>query len=196
MTVFTLFLKCLIIVGVNIGLGYLISYAWHFYLFYPRKIYIFGKYHFYFSPGLLHRGKKNLIEYLHKKLKEYFEFAKKDIWNINFLTDFEKKAYKEIFRFIKKYLKNDWLPNYLKKRINEVISVLLWITIRHLTRSVMPRVLIELQMEYRIDLLDLKLDVYKLSKLFEKHVYKYILGFNICLFTLVGVINMALFLIL
>ena len=191
-----IFIKCLVIVLINISLGWLISYLWHFYLFYPRKIFLFGKYPFFYSPGLLYRGKQKLIKYLHQKLNEYLEYAKSDYGNVNFLTEFEKNAYNEIFPYIKKFINIDWLPSFLTNRINEVLSSILWIVIRHLTRGVIPRIFIELQVECKIDLLDIKLDINMLKKMFEQHIYKYFMWFNMCFLGLVGLINMIVFLIL
>ncbi|MCL2063620.1 MAG: hypothetical protein FWG98_04525 [Candidatus Cloacimonetes bacterium] len=196
MDILIIIIKCLIIVAINISLGWLISYSWHFYLFYPRKIYLWGKHHFYFSPGLFYRKKKDFIKYLHKKIKEYFEYAKKDFRNVNFLTSFEKNTYNEIFAFIKKNLNNEWLPKSVKHNINQAISCILWVLIRHITRSVIPRLMIELQIDYKIDLLDLKLDINILRKVFLEHIYKYFYWFNLIFFTFVGILNMIIFLIL
>ena len=191
-----IFLKCLIILGVNIGFGWFISYVFQFYLFHPRKIYLFGKFPFYFSPGLLYRGKAKLINYLHQILIDYFEYVKEGYNHINFLTDFEKKMYKDIFPFLKKYLDMDWMPDLLKNKLNVVLSTILWMVIRHLTRSVFPRILIEINMECKIDLLDLKLDVNKLKFLFDKYFYNLLLAINLSVFAIAGMCNVLLFFIL
>ena len=191
-----IFIKCLIIIIVNIGLGWLISYSWHFFLFYPKKIYLLGKYHFYFSPGILYKGKSKFINYLHQKLKEYFEYAEKGVNHANFLTKFEKDAYREIYAFLKEYLEQPWMSDSIKAWVKDTSSKILWIAIRHITRSVFPRILLELKIEHKIDILDMKLDIEIAKKLFEEHIYKYFKWFNLLLFSVVGLVNMVLFLVL
>jgi len=184
--------KGLCVLFFNVGIGWLLSYSLHFYLFSPKKIYFFGKYPLPFSDGLFYRAKKRLISYLQNKLTEYIHLVKKDFRDVNFLTDFEKKIYRELSIFAKKFLNNDWLPEIFRNKLYKLISSLLWMFVRHLTRSVAPRIIIELQIEQKIDILDIKLDIFRLKKLFETYVYKYILLFNLVLFTIVGLCNMVL----
>lgn len=195
--IFILFLlKSLIVLGINIGFGYLISYCFHFYFFYPRKLYLFNRYHFPFSPGLLHRKKKVLIDYLHNKLNEYYNYTKQDYFQKNFLTDFENKIYNEIYPFVSKFLEKEWIPSFLHKKLLDISSNLTWSVIYKITRVVFPKSLHEFQVDQKIDMLDIKLDIYKLRELFEEYVYKYFLYFNLTFFTVVGLMNMIVFMVL
>ena len=191
-----IFLKCIIILCLNILLGWFIAYSLHFYLFYPRKIFFFNKYRFYFSPGLIYRKKEKLITYLHDKVNEYYQYVNQDYIEINFLTNFENKMYDEIFSFIKKYLKREWIPEFIRSKVMEMISWLLWMGIRYLTRTFIPRYILEHKLHQKIDILDIKLDVNKLKKYYEEYIYKNYLYFNLVFFTVIGLINMVLFIIL
>ena len=189
-------INCLLILIVNISVGLILCSTLKFYLFYPRKIFLFGKYGLSCTPGLLFRYKNTLISYLHIKLKEYRNSLLQEYRNINFLTDLEKKIYHELYPYLQKFLHNTWIPDFIRYRANIMLSNLFWMLIRFITRNIIPRLLVEYQIEYKIDLLDLKLDIYELKNLFIKHVYNYLLIFNICFFFIIGIINMVLYLIL
>ncbi len=196
MDIIMFIIKALFVLVINIGLGYILSYCFHAFFFYPKKLYFLGKYPVSFTPGLLHRKKKQLIDYLNKKLNEYFDYVKKDYFDINFLTEFENKIFNDCYPHIHKFLNKDWLPGFLKTRLEYLISDLLWLIIYKLTRKIIPKLLKDYQAEKQILLLDIKLDIYKLKQLFEEHVFKYFLYFNLVFFTIIGIINMFLFVIL
>ena len=188
--------KGLVILGVNISFGYLISYCLHFYLFYPRDVYFFNKYHFYFSPGLIFRKKKKLISYMHSKVAEYLTCVKEDYFHKNFLTEYEEMFYKEAYDYLKRSLDLDWLPKLIKEKLEYLLSHLVWTVILKLTRTIIPELIQEYNIDQKIDKLDMILDVYKLRTLFEEHFYRYMLYFNLFFFSVVGVLNMIMFFLL
>lgn len=189
-------LKGLVVLGVNIGFGYLITYSFHFFLFYPRKICLFGKYPLKFTPGLLFRKKKQLIDYLKKIMADYYDYVSRDYFDKNLLTEYENKIYNEIFPHIKKFVTKEWLPSFISDRINNLLSDLTWMIIYQLSRNILPQILREVQVERKIDILDMKMDIFKVREYFEEYVYKYLLYFNLTFFAVVGVINMIVFWIL
>ena len=196
MEILCIIFKGLIILSVNIGFGYIISRCFYLYLFYPRDIYFFGKYHFYFSPGLVFRKKNQLISYLHTKLEEYLDYAKKDYFHKNFLTEYEDRFYREVFNYLKRMIDIDWLPKMIKAKVKSLLSNIIWTLIYKITRTIIPKLLKDLRADQRIDELDLIIDVYKLRALFEEHFYRFMLSFNLFFFGIVGIINMIMFWIL
>lgn len=188
-------LKVIVILGANIGFGCVISYCFHFYLFYPKKIYIW-KYHFYFSPGLVFRKKNQLIMYLHLKIDEYIKYTNKDYFHKNYLTRYEDKLHRELFNYIINILNIEWMPNIIKKNIERQVSQLTWFFIYKFSRTIIPNMIKDLNINQKIDKIDLIVDVYKLRKIFEEHFFYFILNFNILFFTLVGIVNVLLFFLL
>lgn len=189
-------LKATLVLAINIGFGYLISYCFHAFFFYPKKVYIFAKYPLAFTPGLLHRKKKQLLDYINTKLEEYYTYVNNDYFEKNFLTDFENKIHDEVYPYILKFLEKDWMPAFVKEKLEHILSDILWMIIYKLTRTVFPKILHDIKIDRKIELLDIKLDIYKLRELFEKHIYKYLLYFNLAFFTVIGLLNMLLFIIL
>ena len=196
MELLLIILKGVIVLGVNIGFGYILSECIHFYLFHPRKIVVCNKIDLRFTPGLVFRKKRQFINYLHKLLIDYFDYAKRDYFQVNFLTEYENKLYDELFPLITKYINKDWIPEFISKKLDSVLSDLTWMLIYKLSRTLIPRLLKDLQVEKKIDLLDTKLDVYKLRDYFDEYFYKYFLQFNLAFFAFVGVMNMVVFWIL
>ena len=189
-------LKGIIVLGINIGFGYVISLCFHFYFFYPRKIVLFNTYELKFTPGLVFRKKKQLINLLHKTLNDYFDFAKRDYSHPNFLTEYENKLYEEVFPYIKDFISKEWMPAFISSKIESILSDLTWFLIYKLSRTIIPRLLKELEVEKKIDILDAKLDVYRLRDYFDEYFYKYYLYFNLAFFAVVGILNMIVFWIL
>ena len=196
MDIFITILKGIIVLGINIGFGYLISLCFHFYFFYPRKIYLFNKFDVHFTPGLAFRKKKQLINFLHKSLNDYIDYSKRDYTQTNFLTEYENKLYNEVFPYIKDFIIKEWVPDFISSKICSVISDLTWMIIYKISRTIIPRLLKEFEVEKKIDILDAKLDVYRLRDYFDEYVYKYYLNFNLIFFAIVGVMNMIVFWIL
>ena len=189
-------LKCLIIFISNVIFGWLLGKILFFYLFYPRKVYIFPKKSLIFTPGLFFRYKEKLISFLHRILKEYIECTNMDYRSVNFLTDFEKKIFKEVYPFMQKLFRKSLMPEFFRYRINGVLTNILWKLIRYLSRNLLPRLILQLQVEHKIDILDLKLDIYQVRRLFRDNILNYIQLFNICLFSIVGLLNILLFIVL
>jgi len=196
MDVFIVILKGLIVFGINVGFGYLISYCFHFFLFYPRKIYIFNRYPLKFTPGLLFRKKKQLINYLKRIVAEYYDYVRRDYFDSNFLTEYENKIYNEVFPHVKSFVDREWIPSFISKKLNHLLSELVWMIIYQLSRTILPRILREVEIEKKIDILDVKMDIFKLREYFEEYVYKYFLYFNLAFFAVVGIMNMIVFWIL
>jgi len=196
MIVLMIILKSFAILGVNIGLGYLISYCLHFYLFYPYQVKILKNYQLPFSPGLLFRKKEKLITFLHLKIREYLDFSRRQVYEINFLTEFETKIFNEVYPYIKKIVDWEWLPLALSKHVDLILTQLTKLLLNQLTRKLLPFLIKEYEIKKKIDLLDLKLDIYKLKKYFEEHFYRFFLYFNLFFFVIVGFINLFLFWIL
>ncbi|MDD4156115.1 MAG: hypothetical protein WC234_01990 [Endomicrobiaceae bacterium] len=196
MDVLFFIIKALIILTVNIGLGYLLSYCFNAFFFFPKKLYFLGKYQVPFTPGLLHRKKKLLITYLSGKLYEYNQYVHSEYFEKNFLTDFENKIFDEIYPYVKNFMSRNWMPDFLKTKIEYLMADLVWMLIYKLTRTIIPKLLRDHQAEKQILLLDLKLDIYKLKELFDEYVYKYLLYFNLAFFTVIGIINTILFILL
>ena len=196
MDTFIFLLKAILVLGINIGFGYIISICFHFYFFYPRKIVWFNRYHLWCTPGFTYRRKAQLIEYLKQLIDDYFDMVKQDFRFYNQLTKYETRVYKEIYPYIVDFCDRDWIPQILEDKINELISNGLWFAIRKFSRSILPSLLNDWQIYTKLDLLDLKLDIKKLEDLFNLHFYRYFRLFNICFFAIVGILNMILFLIL
>jgi hypothetical protein len=196
MNIFVLICKSLLVLIVNIGFGYAISYAFYFLFFYPRNIYFFAKYHFYFSPGIVYKKKEQLLKYLNKWVVDYFECVKQDYRIKNFLTEYENKIFDEIYPFITDFIQNEWIPEFLENKINCTIAKIIKKGIRIFSRDILPQFLEEWGIFTKLDILDLKLDIKKLENLVNKYVYQYFLKFNLFFFTIIGLMNMLLFMIL
>jgi hypothetical protein len=188
-------LKALIILCVNIGFGFLISYCFHFYLFHPRKVYI-GKYHLPLTPGLTYRKKQKLLDYLKNLIDDYFRFARQDPRVRNFLSDYEHKIYHEVFPLIYDFCDRDWIPEFFEDKVRELASQGTWFIIRKFSRSILPKMLDEWQIYTKLDLLDLKLDIKMLEDYFDEYFYKWFKLFNMVFLGIVGILNMVMFLIL
>ena len=191
-----IFSKGLLFIILNILLGYLFCYVIHKLLFYPKKVYLFGKYPLSFTPGFVHRKKKKLIDYLHGKLKDYLLYAESDESERNFLTDFEKKIYKELIPVIKRTFFTNWIPKVVRDFFDGLLEDISWHFIRKLTRMIIPRLVVEFKLHKQIDLLDLKLNVYELEKYFNEYVYSFMMTFVLVSLGVVGIFNAILYWIL
>ena len=196
MNVLIVILKCLIILSVNIGFGMMICACLRFYLFHHKKEVIFKKYHISFTPGLLYRKKKQFILYLKKLINNYYEYIKKDYTATNFLTEYERKIYHAIYPIVIKYIDKDWLPDFVREKMYDIISKMTWFIVRMFARNILPQMLAEWKIYTKIDHLDVKIDIYEIKHYFDKYLYHYLLKFSLTFFTIVGLINMAMFLIL
>ncbi|MDD2387961.1 MAG: hypothetical protein PHP52_14395, partial [Bacteroidales bacterium] len=106
------------------------------------------------------------------------------------------KIFDEIYPYVKNFMSRNWMPDFLKTKIEYLMADLVWMLIYKLTRTIIPKLLRDHQAEKQILLLDLKLDIYKLKELFDEYVYKYLLYFNLAFFTVIGIINTILFILL
>jgi len=88
------------------------------------------------------------------------------------------------------------MPNIIKKNIERQVSQLTWFFIYKFSRTIIPNMIKDLNINQKIDKIDLIVDVYKLRKIFEEHFFYFILNFNILFFTLVGIVNVLLFFLL
>jgi len=188
--------KSFIVLGVNIAFGYIVSICVHNYFFYYRKVILFGKYPIPFTPGLVYRKKEQLMQYLRTLIDNYFDYVQRDFRQRNTLTDYEYKVYRELFPIIKDFFERDWLPEFLEQRLHDFLSRVLWLVIRKFSRSILPTILTEWGIYTKLDLLELHLDVEKLKEIFYEHFYKYYFWFNIFFFAIVGILNMAMYMIL
>ena len=191
-----LILKALLVLLVNTGFGYLISTCFHFFFFNPRKIVLFKRYHLPLTPGLVYRKKKHLMDYLHKLVNDYFEYANRDYREKNILSEYENRVFIELFPLVCNFFERGWIPEFLQGYLHEFIQKTLWTAIRKFSRTILPRFLCDWHIYTKLDLLDLKLDVKFIESYFNEYFYKYFLYFNIFFLSIVGVLNMVMFLIL
>lgn len=188
-------LKFIIILGVNIGFGLLLSSLIYSFFFCSRTKYFFG-YKIPFTPGLLYRKKKWLINKLNKLVNDYIRYASDENLQNNYLAVFERKMQKNIHESLKEFFKGKMLPAFMKNKLVSWLQSLSQLIVRKITRELIPYIIFTADISGKIDLLEDKLNIDMLKTYFNEYVYKYILYFIYIFFGLIGICNSVLYLIL
>lgn len=188
-------LKFVIIVLLNIGLGYLLCALIYNFFFCPKPLYFFSK-KIPFTPGFLFRKKKFLIKKLNELIDNYLDYAINENNRHNYLAEFEDKIFKSIHQGLKSFFQEKLVPKFIKNKLMDWSENIAKMLIKKLTRELIPYIIYTLNIKDKIDLLNQKLDIHLLKSYFDQYVYKYIKYFTYAFFGLIGIFNAVIYLIL
>ena len=186
------FLKSLLFIVWNIAIPFLMVFSVKAILFIPKtEKRMFGK-KIPFTPGLLYRKKKWLIDKIRKESDDYLLAADSDDENTK-IARWEKKAYKKAWDKLHKVENIIWLPAKVKQNLRAFFASFIYYFVRQFLRSFVPFLMRKYNTDKYIDLLDKKLDMGVVTEYFNKYVYKYLLLFFCGIAFLISIWNMILF---
>ncbi len=187
-------IKCLLFLAINIGVGLSFCYLFKWFFFLSKPLYLFGK-HIPFTPGLLHRKKKWLINKLFQIIKDYLQYAMDEANRHNYLARLEDNLNNQYQEFTSPFLLNTPLPHFIKAKFEKWIQSFGKMLIKKLLRSFVPWVINQADIKGKIELLNEKLDIFMIERYFNEYVFKYILYFTIAFYGLTGLLNIIIFLL-
>ncbi len=190
-----LFLKSLLFIVLNVGLGLLLVYLLKWFLFNPKQRKFLGTRNP-LTPGFLVRKRDWLFNKARDLLHGYLEQAQDEKLKTGYLFDLEEQVQQKVWdqtSFV-----DDWplLPGGLKQKIRDAVANAVRGIAGKVLRKTVPHFLEQWRVEYRIDEFDEKFNLEFFYKYFRQYLYvpllKIIGGLNL----LLGILNMVLFLIL
>ncbi|HPY95700.1 MAG TPA: hypothetical protein PL063_00650 [Candidatus Cloacimonadota bacterium] len=188
-------LKFIIILLANIGIGYLITSAFHCYFFCEKQKYLFG-YKIPFTPGLIIRKKKWLIKKLTELVEQYLDYAIDEDDRNNYLARFEDKLFETMHDSINQFFSNKKIPGFMKNLLANWSEKLAKTLVKKIAREFIPFLIFNMDIKGKIDSLNEKIDISIIRSYFKEYVYKYVLYFSYACFGLLGIYNAILYAVL
>ena len=146
------------------------------------------------TPAFAYRKKIWLIRKLDKMLLDYIRDSRDESQNSR-VTKWEQDAFKKAwdkFEFLEKI---KFLPRVLIEKIRYFLSVLVFEIVKQFLRTFIPYLMEKYEVKKYIQLLDKKLDMEIIRSYFNRYVYKYMLIVSLTFFSLIGLGNMVIYLI-
>ena len=190
-----LFLKSLLFIVLNVGVGLLLVYFAKWFLFNPTQRKIFGVRNP-LTPGFLVRKRDWVFNKARDLLHDYLEQAGNPQANTGYLYNLEEQIQQKVWE--QTSFVDDWplLPGGLKESIRNTVSNAVRGIASKILRKTVPHLLEHWRIEHRIDEYDEQYNLEFFYKYFRQYLYvpllKIVAGINLVF----GILNMILFLIL
>jgi len=190
-----LFLKSLLFIVLNVGVGLLLVYFAKWFLFNPTQRKIFGVRNP-LTPGFLVRKRDWVFNKARDLLHGYLEQAGNPQANTGYLYNLEEQIRQKVWE--QTSFVDDWplLPGGLKESIRNTVSNAVRGIASKILRKTVPHLLEQWRIEHRIDEYDEQFNLEFFYKYFRQYLYvpllKIVAGINLVF----GILNMILFLIL
>lgn len=190
-----LFLKSLLFIVLNVGLGLLFVYLGKWFLFNPRQRRIFGARNP-LTPGFLVRKRDWVFNKARDLLHDYLEQAGNANVKSGYLYNLEEQVRQKVWE--QTSFVDGWplLPGGLKDRIREAAASAVRGIAGKVLRRTVPHLIEQWRLEHRIDEFDDQFSLEFLYKNFRQYLYIPLLKIVGGITLVLGIINMVLFLIL
>ncbi|MEN6445637.1 MAG: hypothetical protein ABFC98_06275 [Candidatus Cloacimonas sp.] len=190
-----IFLKSLTFILWNIVLGCILLFLLRWLLFNRQAKYIFGK-KIPFTPGFLVAKRDWLFKKVRELVHDYLNQASNPYNKNGYLYGWIEKVrqfIREKTNFVESWV---FIPSKLRMLIWDKLTDALTGIVEKLLRKTIPKLVEQLQVEHRIDELDIQLSIDFFYGYFKQYVYKPLLiGFTV-LNLIIGILNMVWFLII
>lgn len=190
-----LFLKSLLFIVLNVGVGLLLVYFAKWFLFNPTQRKIFGLRNP-LTPGFLVRKRDWLFNKARDLLHDYLEQAGDPAARSGYLYTLEEQVRQKVWE--QTAFVDDWplLPGGLKEKLRNAVSNAVRGLADKILRKTVPHLLEQWRVEHRIDDYDEQFNLEFFYKYFRQYLYvpllKIVGGINLVF----GIMNMVLYLIL
>lgn len=190
-----LFLKSLLFIVVNVGVGLLLVYLAKWFLFNPRQRKFFGARNP-LTPGFLVRKRDWVFTKARDLLHDYLEQAGNPGIKTGYLHNLEEQVRQKVWE--QTSFVDEWplLPGSLKAKVRNAAASAVRGIAGKILRKTVPHFLEQWRIEHRIDEFDEQFNLEFFYKYFRRYLYipllKIIGGINLVF----GIMNMVLFLIL
>ncbi len=188
-----IFLKSLLFIVWNIALGFAILISIKWFLFNPKPKFIFGK-KLPLTPGFLVRKRDWLFNKARDILHDYLEQA--EFEKNGYLAKWEKAVYEAVWdktSFIEEW---KFIPKSLKEKLHTFLSTASRDIARNLLRKTVPRMIEQYRLELQIEKYDFQFSIDFFYGYFRRYIYKPLCYAFLAINTIIGVLNMFLFLVL
>jgi hypothetical protein len=187
------FIKVLIILAVNIGLGLSIAEILRFFLLNQsrRKIMIGS---FPLTPGFIIRKREWVLNKAYDLLNDYLDQAEGN--KEGYLKKWEDKVYGFIYEHMNWVNKAGILPEAFRIKIRNFSGNIAKGMASKLLRSFVPHLIEQYKIENKLDLVAAKIEVDVIIGYYNRYVHEYLNKFNLVFFGLIGIVNVITFLIL
>lgn len=190
-----LFLKSLLFIVLNVGIGLLLVYFGKWFLFNPRQSKFLGMRNP-LTPGFLVRKRDWVFNKARDLLHDYLEQAGNANIKTGYLFNIEEQVRQKVWE--QTSFVDGWplLPGGLKERIREAAASAVKGIAGKVFRKTVPHLIEQWRLEHRIDEFDDQFNLEFLYNNFRQYLYvpllKIVAGINLVF----GIMNMVLFLIL
>ena len=189
-----IFIKGLIFLIANMLIAYLLVFSAKAILFYPKRKKYWGSKQIPFTPGLMYRKQKWLINKLHSLLEDYLKDCK--IYSDDSrISKWESNVYDKAWQKFDFFEKPRFIPASIKKIMHYYSSLFVMEFVRQFLRNFVPYLMDRYNINKYVDLVDKKLNVDMILDFFNKKIYKYLLMFFVGIALLIGIFNMIIFFI-
>ncbi|MBW6514181.1 MAG: hypothetical protein K0B87_05435 [Candidatus Syntrophosphaera sp.] len=190
-----LFLKSLLFIVWNIALGTLLLLKVRWFLFNRRQLVVLGL-KIPLTPGFLVRKRDWLFNKVRDILQDYLDQAENKARKSGYLNKWEEQIWQTVWDqtgFI-----DDWvfLPRGFKDKIHTAVASAVREVASKILRKAVPHFIEQWRVEHRIDEYDDQFSIDFFYKYFRQYVFKPLLLAFLAINLIIGVLNMALFLIL
>jgi len=188
-----IFLKSLIFIVWNIALGFAVLGAVHWLLFNKKALFVFGK-KIPLTPGFIVSKRDWLFNKARDILHDYLEQS--EATKNGYLAKWEKIIFDAVWE--KTAFIDGWryVPKNIKDRLHTGIATAIRDVARNILRKMIPRLIEQYRLEMHIDKYDLQFSIDFFYRYFRKYIYKPLWYTFLGLNTLIGIMNMILYLII
>jgi hypothetical protein len=190
-----IFLKSLLFIVWNITVGVLIIELIKCLLFNTKSRFIFGK-HIPLTPGFIIAKRDWVFNKVRAILHDFLDQADKVYENYGYLAKWERLVYTTVLE--KCGFVDEWklLPKVWKEKIKVFLAKSAMDAARKVLRTVIPKLIEQIQLEHRIDDFDEKFSSKIIRGYYNQYVHKYLIYFVMVINFLIGLSNMILYLII
>lgn len=187
------FIKVLIILAVNIGLGLFLAEILRFFLIneWKRKIVIAG---YNLTPGFIINKRQWVLDKANELLNDYLDQA--DLKKEGYLAKWEQKVYDFIYENMDFVEKAKLLPESFRIKIRHISGSCAKSIAAKLLREFVPFIIKKYSIKNKIDLLAVKFDINTIIEFYNKYIHEYLTKFNLVFFGFIGIVNVITFLLL
>ncbi len=189
------YLSAISFIFFNIILGLGIVFFVRIILFHPSKKWYIGKQRIPLTPGLVFKNKEYIFDRIQRLLDTIFNECNDYSYSSNF-SRLERKIYYQIWDRLENFEQINYVPSFLINNAKKIVAQLCFEILRHFIRSFVPYILNTYNTEGYINLLSSKLDVYLLRNYYVKYVHRYLLLLSLFIFSLLGIYNSIVFLLI
>jgi uncharacterized membrane protein YheB (UPF0754 family) len=189
-----IFLKSLLFIVWNIGIGVLLINSVRWFLFNQKSKFIFGS-HVPLTPGFIVRKRDWVFNKVRAILHDFLDQAD-SICNNGYLAKWEQMVFDTVWEKVQ--FVDGWklLPRIWKSKIRTFIAQIAKDISRKVLRQLIPKFIEQLQIEHRIDDFDEQFSSKVIRQYYNQYIHKYLIYFIMAVNLLIGISNMILFLIL